>query len=81
MFGLENSASYGELTFLERYQGVIRELANVEDKIEHQSSEGSGNLKQPGSGRSTLQAIGNAAAAGKNLVLIKRQKLTRRSRT
>ncbi|KAH0620718.1 hypothetical protein JD844_021418 [Phrynosoma platyrhinos] len=64
MFGLENSASYGELIFLERYQEVIRELAKVEHKIEHQSSEGSGNLKQSGSGRSTLQAIGNAAAAG-----------------
>uniref|UniRef100_A0ABM5FA00 Zinc finger FYVE domain-containing protein 26 n=1 Tax=Pogona vitticeps TaxID=103695 RepID=A0ABM5FA00_9SAUR len=64
MFGLENSASCGELIFLERYQEVTRELAKVEDKIEHQSSEGSGNLKQSGSGRSTLQAIGNAAAAG-----------------
>ncbi|XP_042303954.1 zinc finger FYVE domain-containing protein 26 isoform X3 [Sceloporus undulatus] len=64
MFSLENSASYGELIFLERYQEVIGELAKVEHKIEHQSSEGSGNLKQSGSGRSTLQAIGNAAAAG-----------------
>nr|XP_020655714.1 zinc finger FYVE domain-containing protein 26 [Pogona vitticeps] len=64
MFGLENSASCGELIFLERYQEVTRELAKVEDKIEHQSSEGSGNLKQSGSGCSTLQAIGNAAAAG-----------------
>ncbi|XP_060618493.2 zinc finger FYVE domain-containing protein 26 isoform X1 [Anolis sagrei] len=64
MFGLENSASYGELIFFERYQEVIRELANVEHKIEHQSSEGSGTLKQSGGGRSTLQAIGNAAAAG-----------------
>uniref|UniRef100_A0A670Z2X0 Zinc finger FYVE domain-containing protein 26 n=1 Tax=Pseudonaja textilis TaxID=8673 RepID=A0A670Z2X0_PSETE len=64
MFDLETSASYGELIFLERYQEVIEELAKVEHKIEHQSSEGSGNLKQSGSGRSTLQAIGNAAAAG-----------------
>ncbi|KAL7992348.1 hypothetical protein Chor_016604 [Crotalus horridus] len=64
MFDLETSASYGELIFLERYQEVIGELAKVEHKIEHQSSEGSGNLKQTGSGRSTLQAIGNAAAAG-----------------
>ncbi|XP_032083490.1 zinc finger FYVE domain-containing protein 26 isoform X2 [Thamnophis elegans] len=64
MFDLETSASYGELIFLERYQEVIGELAKVEHKIEHQSSEGSGILKQTGSGRSTLQAIGNAAAAG-----------------
>ncbi|XP_025020021.1 zinc finger FYVE domain-containing protein 26 isoform X1 [Python bivittatus] len=64
MFDLETSASYGELIFLERYQEVVGELAKVEHKIEHQSSEGSGNLKQTGSGRSTLQAIGNAAAAG-----------------
>ncbi|XP_061467048.1 zinc finger FYVE domain-containing protein 26 isoform X2 [Rhineura floridana] len=64
MFSLETSASYGELIFLERYQEVIRELTKVEHKIEHQSSEGSGNLKQSGSGRSTLQAIGSAAAAG-----------------
>ncbi|XP_062973637.1 zinc finger FYVE domain-containing protein 26 [Elgaria multicarinata webbii] len=64
MFNLESSASYGELIFLERNQEVIRELAKVEHKIDHQSSEGSGNLKQSGSGRSTLKAIGNAAAAG-----------------
>uniref|UniRef100_A0A8C5SZE2 Zinc finger FYVE-type containing 26 n=1 Tax=Laticauda laticaudata TaxID=8630 RepID=A0A8C5SZE2_LATLA len=64
MFDLETSASYGELIFLEHYQEVIGELAKVEHKIEHQSPEGSGNLKQSGSGRSTLQAIGNAAAAG-----------------
>uniref|UniRef100_A0A8D0BRZ1 Zinc finger FYVE domain-containing protein 26 n=1 Tax=Salvator merianae TaxID=96440 RepID=A0A8D0BRZ1_SALMN len=64
MFSLETSASYGELIFLERYQEVIRELTKVEHKIEHQSSEGSGNLKQSRSGRSTLQAIGSAAAAG-----------------
>uniref|UniRef100_A0A670I1Z5 Zinc finger FYVE domain-containing protein 26 n=1 Tax=Podarcis muralis TaxID=64176 RepID=A0A670I1Z5_PODMU len=64
MFSLEVSSSYGELIFLERYQEVIKELAKVEHKIEHQSSEGSGNLKQSGSGRSTLQAIGSAAAAG-----------------
>uniref|UniRef100_A0A8D2LXZ9 Zinc finger FYVE domain-containing protein 26 n=1 Tax=Varanus komodoensis TaxID=61221 RepID=A0A8D2LXZ9_VARKO len=64
MFHLETSASYGELIFLERYQEVISELAKVEHKIEHQSCEGSGHLKQPGSGHSTLKAIGNAAAAG-----------------
>ncbi|XP_033003272.1 zinc finger FYVE domain-containing protein 26 isoform X2 [Lacerta agilis] len=64
MFSLEASSSYGELIFLERYQEVIKELAKVEHKIEHQSSEGSGNFKQSGSGRSTLQAIGSAAAAG-----------------
>ncbi|KAJ6667217.1 hypothetical protein lerEdw1_017195 [Lerista edwardsae] len=64
MFNLETSASYGELIFLERYQEVIKELAKVEHKIDSQSSEGPGSLKRSGSGRSTLQAIGNAAAAG-----------------
>ncbi|XP_053130387.1 zinc finger FYVE domain-containing protein 26 isoform X2 [Hemicordylus capensis] len=64
MFNLETSAPYGELIFLERYQEVIRELAKVEHKIDAQSSEGSGSLKRSGNGRSTLQAIGNAAAAG-----------------
>lgn len=68
MFGLESSASYGELIFLERYQEVIKELAKVEDKIEYQSSESSGTLKRSCNGRSTLQAIGNAAAAGRNMI-------------
>uniref|UniRef100_A0A8D0L948 Zinc finger FYVE domain-containing protein 26 n=1 Tax=Sphenodon punctatus TaxID=8508 RepID=A0A8D0L948_SPHPU len=64
MFNLESSVCYGELIFVERYQEVIQELAKVEDKIEHQSSDGTGGIKRSGSGRSTLQAIGNAAAAG-----------------
>ncbi|XP_048339945.1 zinc finger FYVE domain-containing protein 26 isoform X1 [Sphaerodactylus townsendi] len=64
MFNLESSVSYGELLFLEHYQGVIQELTKVEHKIDAQSLEGSGNLKQSVGGRSTLQAIGNAAAAG-----------------
>ncbi|XP_054825928.1 zinc finger FYVE domain-containing protein 26 [Eublepharis macularius] len=64
MFNLESSVSYGELIFLEHYQGVIEELAKVEHKIDTQSLESSGSLKQSVSGRSTLQAIGNAAAAG-----------------
>nr|XP_056707544.1 zinc finger FYVE domain-containing protein 26 [Euleptes europaea] len=64
MFNLESSVSYGELIFLEHYQGVIKELAKVEHKIDAQSLEASGSLKQSVGGRSTLQAIGNAAAAG-----------------
>lgn len=67
MFNLETSASYGELNFLECYQEVIKELAKVEHKIDCQSSEGPGSLKRCGSDRSTLQAIGNAAAAGRKL--------------
>ncbi|XP_060119541.1 zinc finger FYVE domain-containing protein 26-like [Heteronotia binoei] len=64
VFNLESSVSYGELIFLERYQEVIKELAKVEHKIDAQSLEGSVSLKQSVCGRSTLQAIGNAAAAG-----------------
>lgn len=60
--------SYGELIFLEHYQEVIKELAKVEHKIDAQSLEGSVSLKQSVSGRSTLQAIGNAAAAGGDLI-------------
>ncbi|KAG9336768.1 hypothetical protein JZ751_003116 [Albula glossodonta] len=70
MFGLEGSACCGELVFMERYREVLVELAAVEQKIESQSSEGSG-ATGPGrnrlssSGRSsTLQAIESAAAAG-----------------
>ena len=50
---------------MERYQEVIQELARVEHKIENQNSDGgSGTIRRTGSGRSTLQAIGSAAAAG-----------------
>ncbi|KAG9480868.1 hypothetical protein GDO78_010245 [Eleutherodactylus coqui] len=61
-FNLQSSPSHGELIFMERYQEVIRELSKVEKKFENQTSEVS--AKKPGSSRSTLQAIGNAAAAG-----------------
>ncbi|XP_077178608.1 zinc finger FYVE domain-containing protein 26 isoform X2 [Paroedura picta] len=64
VFNLESSVSYGELIFLEHYQEVIKELAKVEHKMDAQSLEGSVSLKQSVCGRSTLQAIGNAAAAG-----------------
>lgn len=51
--------------FMERYQEVIQELAQVEHKIENQNSDGgSSTIRRTGSGRSTLQAIGSAAAAG-----------------
>ncbi|XP_008568543.1 PREDICTED: zinc finger FYVE domain-containing protein 26 [Galeopterus variegatus] len=64
-FDLKSSPSSGELMFMERYQEVIQELARVEHKIENQNSDGSGNtIRRTGSGRSTLQAIGSAAAAG-----------------
>ncbi|XP_069807243.1 zinc finger FYVE domain-containing protein 26 isoform X1 [Dendropsophus ebraccatus] len=62
MFNLQSSPSHGELIFMERYQEVIRELSKVEKKMENQTSEVS--MKKPGSSRSTLQAIGSAAAAG-----------------
>ncbi|XP_075700633.1 zinc finger FYVE domain-containing protein 26 isoform X2 [Rhinoderma darwinii] len=62
MFNLQSSPSHGELIFMERYQEVIRELSKVEKKIENQTSEVA--IKKLGSSRSTLQAIGNAAAAG-----------------
>ncbi|XP_066550908.1 zinc finger FYVE domain-containing protein 26 isoform X2 [Amia ocellicauda] len=62
MFGLESSACCGELLFMERYQEVLNELTQVEQKIESQSAEGVG--RRVSSGRSTLQAIGSAAAAG-----------------
>ncbi|XP_074853319.1 zinc finger FYVE domain-containing protein 26 isoform X2 [Carettochelys insculpta] len=64
MFNLETSACYGELVFMERYQEVVQELAKVEQKIANQSADGSGGIRRSGSGRSTLQAIGSAAAAG-----------------
>ncbi|XP_066244143.1 zinc finger FYVE domain-containing protein 26 [Saccopteryx leptura] len=65
MFNLKSSPSAGELMFVERYQEVIQELARVEHKIENQNSDGgSSTIRRTGSGRSTLQAIGSAAAAG-----------------
>ncbi|KAM6133864.1 LOW QUALITY PROTEIN: zinc finger FYVE domain-containing protein 26 [Phoenicopterus ruber ruber] len=63
MFNLDTSPCYGELVFMERYQEAVREMARVEHNIENQASDGTGGIKS-GSGRSTLQAIGNAAAAG-----------------
>ncbi|XP_058843286.1 zinc finger FYVE domain-containing protein 26-like isoform X1 [Acipenser ruthenus] len=62
MFNLESSPCYGELVFMERYQQVVEELARVEQKIENQSADSSG--RKGSSSRSTLQAIGSAAAAG-----------------
>lgn len=79
VFDLEASACCGELVFMERYKEVLMELGRVEQKMESQSmssssssSEGLGTaaVSGPGrsrlgsSGRSTLQAIGSAAAAG-----------------
>ncbi|XP_028932164.1 zinc finger FYVE domain-containing protein 26 isoform X2 [Ornithorhynchus anatinus] len=66
-FGLKSSPGAGELTFMERYQEAIRELARVEQNIESQASDGGGPSsahRKAGGGRSTLQAIGSAAAAG-----------------
>nr|XP_033807345.1 zinc finger FYVE domain-containing protein 26 isoform X2 [Geotrypetes seraphini] len=62
MFNLESSVCYGELPFMERYQEVLKDLTRVEQKIESQSLDN--NSRKSGSGCSTLQAIGNAAAAG-----------------
>lgn len=64
MFNLKSSPSAGELMFVERYQEVVQELARVEHKIENQNSDGVNTIRRTGSGRSTLQAIGSAAAAG-----------------
>lgn len=64
MFNLDSSPCYGELVFMERYQEAVREMARVEHNIENQVSDGTGGIRRSGSGRSTLQAIGNAAAAG-----------------
>ncbi|XP_041809482.1 zinc finger FYVE domain-containing protein 26 isoform X2 [Chelmon rostratus] len=79
VFDLEASACCGELVFMERYKEVLVELGRVEQKMESQSmssssssSEGFGTAAVTGagrsrlgsSGRSTLQAIGSAAAAG-----------------
>jgi zinc finger FYVE domain-containing protein 26 len=71
MFNLKSSPSAGELMFVERYQEVIQELAQVEHKIENQNSDGGANtIRRSGSGRSTLQAIGSAAAAGQASLLL-----------
>ncbi|MED6236556.1 hypothetical protein ATANTOWER_010927, partial [Ataeniobius toweri] len=79
VFDLEGAVCFGELAFMERYKEVLVELGQVELKMECQSmssssssSEGLGLAAVPGagrsrvgsSGRSTLQAIGSAAAAG-----------------
>ncbi|NXY84135.1 ZFY26 protein, partial [Alcedo cyanopectus] len=64
MFNLETSPCYGELVFMERYQEAVQEMAKVEHNVENQASDGTGGIRKSGSGRSTLQAIGNAAAAG-----------------
>ncbi|NWQ68813.1 ZFY26 protein, partial [Neopipo cinnamomea] len=64
MFNLDTSPCYGELVFIERYQEAVREMARVEHNIENQVSDNTGGIRKSGSGRSTLQAIGNAAAAG-----------------
>ncbi|XP_055017123.1 zinc finger FYVE domain-containing protein 26 isoform X2 [Boleophthalmus pectinirostris] len=78
MFNLEASACCGELVFMEHYKKVLVELGEVEQKMESQSmsssssSEGLGSAVPAGagrtrlgsSGRTTLQAIGSAAAAG-----------------
>ncbi|NXW43474.1 ZFY26 protein, partial [Nyctiprogne leucopyga] len=64
MFNLHASPCYGELVFMERYQEAVREMARVEHNIENQASDGTGGIRKSGSGRSTLQAIGSAAAAG-----------------
>ncbi|XP_032882801.1 zinc finger FYVE domain-containing protein 26 isoform X3 [Amblyraja radiata] len=62
MFEMQSSYCYGELIFMERYQQVICELARVEQKMENQGMD-SVNRKLS-VGRFTLQAIGDAAAAG-----------------
>ncbi|KAK5886858.1 hypothetical protein CesoFtcFv8_017850 [Champsocephalus esox] len=75
VFDLGASACSGELVFMERYKEVLVELGRVEQKMESRSmssssssSEGlasaGGRIRLGSSGRSTLQAIGSAAAAG-----------------
>lgn len=82
VFDLESSACSGELMFMERYKEVLQELEQVEQKMENQSvssssssseglgmaaGSGAGRCRLGSSGRSTLQAIGSAAAAGASL--------------
>ncbi|XP_053553819.1 zinc finger FYVE domain-containing protein 26 [Bombina bombina] len=62
MFNLQSTPSYGELIFMERYQEVVQELNRVEQKIENQNSDT--RVRKLSNSRSTLKAIGNAAAAG-----------------
>lgn len=70
MFNLKSSPNAGELMFVERYQEVIQELAQVEHNIENQNSDGGNNtIQRTGSGHSTLQAISSAAAAGLSSLL------------
>ncbi|XP_057714797.1 zinc finger FYVE domain-containing protein 26 isoform X2 [Corythoichthys intestinalis] len=79
VFDLEASASCGELAFMERYKEILAELGQVEQKMESQSMSSSSSSSEGlctgsvggaarsrlgSSGLSTLQAIGNAAAAG-----------------
>ncbi|KAM4625378.1 zinc finger FYVE domain-containing protein 26 [Polymixia lowei] len=79
VFGLEASACCGELAFMERYKEVLVELGRVEQKMGTQSmssssssseglvtaaGSGPGRSRLGSSGRSTLQAIESAAAAG-----------------
>uniref|UniRef100_A0A8P4GHM9 Zinc finger FYVE domain-containing protein 26 n=1 Tax=Dicentrarchus labrax TaxID=13489 RepID=A0A8P4GHM9_DICLA len=58
LFDLGASDCCGELVFMKRYKEVLVELGQVEQKMESQS------IRLGSSGRSTLQAIGSAAAAG-----------------
>nr|XP_057912961.1 zinc finger FYVE domain-containing protein 26 isoform X2 [Doryrhamphus excisus] len=77
VFDLAASAPCGELAFMERYAEILVELGRVEEKMESQSvssssssseglgvASGTGRTRLGSSGRSTLQAIGSAAAAG-----------------
>ncbi|KAG7510729.1 zinc finger FYVE domain-containing protein 26 [Solea senegalensis] len=79
VFDLATSPYCGELVFMERYKEVLVELGQVEQKMESQSMSsssssseglgsatvsGTGRVRLGSSGRSTLQAIGSAAAAG-----------------
>ncbi|XP_024910893.1 zinc finger FYVE domain-containing protein 26 isoform X2 [Cynoglossus semilaevis] len=79
VFDLASSPCCGELVFMERYKDVLVDLAQVEQKMESQSMSsssssseglgsaaltGTGRVRLGSSGRSTLQAIGSAAAAG-----------------
>ncbi|XP_054653478.1 zinc finger FYVE domain-containing protein 26 isoform X2 [Dunckerocampus dactyliophorus] len=77
VFDLTASAPCCELAFMERYREVLVELGRVEQKMESQSmssssssseglgaASGTGRSRLGSSGRSTLQAIGSAAAAG-----------------
>ncbi|XP_051244231.1 zinc finger FYVE domain-containing protein 26 isoform X4 [Dicentrarchus labrax] len=79
LFDLGASDCCGELVFMKRYKEVLVELGQVEQKMESQSMSsssssseglvtaavsGAGRSRLGSSGRSTLQAIGSAAAAG-----------------